>query len=92
MSEQNGCYRWVIKCDFINDGADSLVGYMVYRSEGVIPLPAPSNNVSKFEMYDGDDEVYFTGEISGVYDGFEPLDDLGHSYGCTGIRINGEEL
>lgn len=43
-----------------------------------------------FEMYDDDDQIYYTGRIAGAFDGFEPLDDFGRpNAGCTGIKYPG---
>lgn len=50
-------------------------------------------NKAVFKLYDDDGILYYTGEIFGEYDGFEPLDDFGAPCdGCTGIKIDGEWL
>lgn len=44
-----------------------------------------------FRMYDDDGEHYFSGYLLGDdADGFEPLDLLGRSYGCTDIRYKSD--
>lgn len=41
----------------------------------------------RFRLYDDDGELYYSGRIVGVYDGFEPLDDFGApNAGATEIR------
>ena len=50
-------------------------------------------NPAKFEMFDDDGELYYTGTIYGEYDGSEPLEDFGMpNAGCTRIDIDGETL
>ena len=50
-------------------------------------------NKATFKLYDDDGELYYSGEIYGDYDGFEPLDDFGApNDGCTAIKIDGQWL
>ena len=47
-----------------------------------------------FRLLDGDDEVYFLGEMYSIDPGsetdFAPLDDFGAGFGCTSIQYKGE--
>lgn len=50
-------------------------------------------NKGTFKIYDDDGEPWYSGEIYGEYDGFEPLDDYGTpNDGCTQIKIDGDWL
>jgi hypothetical protein len=47
----------------------------------------------EFEMYDDDDQLYYTGRIIGEYTGLEPLDDYGTpNAGATYLKMNGEHV
>jgi hypothetical protein len=73
-------YYWIITEDIIEE---NLVG--ISHGDKTI-----TTNKAKFELFDGDGELYAKGVIFGEYDGFEPLDDYGMpALGCTEIKING---
>lgn len=83
-------YRWIITADYFSDNdSDCAVGKMGPRDA--------DNSITKhavvFDLYDDDGEHMAKGMLFGDYDGFEPLDDFGKgNWGCTSIKINGEEL
>jgi hypothetical protein len=100
-------YAWIIDIDHL---ASDFTG----DEKGITgPRGAPPELLAKlqagegekFEMYDDDQELYYTGRIVGRtpgdtntkdfsdYIGFEPLDDFGEpNAGCTGIKYGGEWL
>tara|TARA_R100001530_G_scaffold128140_1_gene97722 strand:+ start:75 stop:353 length:279 start_codon:yes stop_codon:yes gene_type:complete len=84
---QRSKYWWKITQDHIDeayqDDSENLVGPR--NADQTITA-----NKAVFKLYDDDGELYYSGEIYGDYDGFEPLDDFGApNAGCTAIKIEG---
>jgi|APSaa5957512576_1039674.scaffolds.fasta_scaffold00033_6 hypothetical protein len=80
-------YAWIITESHLESLKDELgtlgPGGAVYSEEEITEFGR------KFEMYDDDDILYYTGYICGEYDGFEPLDDFGMpNAGCTSIKLD----
>lgn len=88
-------YAWIIDRDHLHEedpgiGSDerSVQGPRDAPSDWLLALRAGGGRT--FKMYDDDDVLYYTGRITGDYDGFEPLEDFGMpNAGCTGIKYPG---
>lgn len=78
-------YRWIITDDHLED-KHSLHGLI----QGPHNFdPNLSTNPMSFELYDDDEELYYTGILYGEYDGFEALSDFGMpGAGCTKVKVN----
>tara|TARA_Y100001938_G_scaffold142451_1_gene213717 strand:- start:1408 stop:1686 length:279 start_codon:yes stop_codon:yes gene_type:complete len=79
-------YEWTITRDLICGG--DLAG-TVGPFDAMMSTAEISSHPDRqyFEMYDDDGNKYFAGYFVGDdASGFEPLDDLGMSAGCTEIR------
>ncbi len=88
-------YAWIITQDHLDpgkiDNAAGTMGPSGVTMAGKTLLKDRSKE--KFEMFDDDSNLYYTGYIVGDYDGFEPLDDFGTpNAGCTAIKIEGDWL
>jgi hypothetical protein len=80
-------YAWIIDVDHIEMNETPVLGPDNITPEQIESLKNKSNG-QKFKMYDGDDELYYSGRIIGDYSGFEPLDDYGMpNAGCTDIKL-----
>ena len=81
-------YGWIIDNDYISGGSDNRKGTSGPR--GISPEmlhSLKSGEGDKFQMFDDDKELYYSGRIVGDYYGFEPLDDFGEpNAGCTLIK------
>lgn len=82
---------WKITEDKICDGES--VGVMSGTNERFKELEKENGKVY-FKLYDGDDEHYFSGYVTGTKDAmwteefcFGPLDNFGSGYGCTEIKM-----
>jgi len=84
-------YRWVITTDHL-EAADH--DYDATGKQGPSNAnPELTADPQQFQMFDDDGELYYSGILYGLADGFEPLDDFGTpNAGCTIIKINGEVL
>ena len=82
-------YRWKITKDYITDAGFEDISDV--GTEGPRDADdALKSNPTPFQMYDGDDELYYEGTLYGIYTGWEPLDDFGTPHaGCTSIKIDG---
>ena len=80
-------YHWIITTDHLDGSANGVSG--PHNAD-----PKLSDNPVKFQMFDDDNELYYSGVLYGKdATGFEPLDDYGTpNDGCTIIKINGEIL
>ena len=79
-------YRWIIEKDHISGECNGVSGPQNYN-------PKIKEGKVKFELFDDDKILYYTGVLFGKYEGFEPLDDFGMpNAGCTLVKINGEWL
>ena len=80
-------YYWIIEKDHIENGHSNGVD-----GPGGCDTTLRTNP-AKFEMFDDDGTLYYSGTIYGVYDGCEPLDDYGMpGAGCTRIDVAGKTL
>ena len=87
-------YGWLITKDHIGNGADDgATGPQKItktHADNLVQIDCTDPTVGvreMFKMYDDDGVLYYTGFITGEYDGFEPLDDFGTpNAGCTEIR------
>jgi hypothetical protein len=80
-------YRWIIDKDRIGDGIDN-------GTQGPRNLdPTITEPMSRFSLYDDDNECYYEGRIFGDFIGFEPQDDFGApNAGAVNTKIDGEWL
>lgn len=87
-------YAWIIDTD--HQAVFTAPGGTNANAVGIVgPSHAPAglvadldhNKGERFRIYDGDQEVYYSGRIIGDYDGFEPLDDFATpNAGATDIK------
>lgn len=86
-------YYWIITQDHISETVWHALknGVQLVGPRGADETITANKGI--FKLYDDDGELYYSGEIYGEYDGFEPLDDFGApNDGCTAIKINGKWL
>lgn len=80
-------YGWVIDRDHIEMKAKSVMGPRNIAPKIEEQLKTTKNG-QKFQLFDDDGNLYYSGRIIGEYDGFEPLDDYGEpAAGCTEIKL-----
>ena len=79
-------YGWIIDKDLLEEIAP-ILGPSNITPKMTAHLIIPDIG-QKFQMFDADGELYYTGRIIGDYTGFEPLDDYGMpNAGCTDIKL-----
>ena len=76
---------WIVVRDHLENQDVEVMGPSDISEENKKELK--SGKGKKFQMFDDDGELYYSGRIVGDYDGFEPLDDYGTpNAGCTDIK------